>query len=74
MTSKEYKEYKGLRKENLRDNMDSIELIYKSIDLCIAIDGSNTSSILSLPNLANHCFIGSAFLENEIYSKQKTIN
>ena len=27
MTCKEYKEYKGLRKENLRDNMDSIELI-----------------------------------------------
>ena len=27
MTSKEYKEYKGLRKESLRDNMDSIELI-----------------------------------------------
>ena len=24
MTSKEYKDYKGLRKENLRDNMDSI--------------------------------------------------
>lgn len=27
MTAKEYKEYKGLRKESLRDNMDSIELI-----------------------------------------------
>lgn len=27
MTSKEYKEYKGLRKESLRDNMDSIEVI-----------------------------------------------
>ena len=27
MTSKEYKQYKGLRKESLRDNMDSIELI-----------------------------------------------
>ena len=27
MSAKEYKEYKGLRKENLRDNMDSIELI-----------------------------------------------
>ena len=27
MTSKEYKQYKGLRKENLRDNMDDIELI-----------------------------------------------
>ena len=27
MTSKEYKEYKGLRKENLRDNMDNIKLI-----------------------------------------------
>ena len=26
MTAKEYKEYKGLRKENLRDNMDSIEV------------------------------------------------
>ena len=27
MTAKEYKQYKGLRKENLRDNMDDIELI-----------------------------------------------
>ena len=27
MTAKEYKEYKGLRKENLRDNMDNLELI-----------------------------------------------
>lgn len=27
MTSKEYKNFKGLRKENLRDNMDNIELI-----------------------------------------------
>lgn len=27
MTSKEYKQHKGLRKENLRDNMDNIELI-----------------------------------------------
>ena len=26
MTSKEYKEFKGLRKENLRDNMDSLEV------------------------------------------------
>mgnify|MGYP000009630919 FL=1 len=31
MTSKEYKEYKGLRKENLRDNMDSIELILTNL-------------------------------------------
>ena len=27
MTAKEYRQYKGIRKENLRDNMDSIELI-----------------------------------------------
>ncbi|MCM1371084.1 MAG: hypothetical protein NC181_04285 [Clostridium sp.] len=27
MTAKEYKVYKGLRKENLRDNMDNMELI-----------------------------------------------
>ena len=27
MTAKEYKKFKGLRKESLRDNMDSIELI-----------------------------------------------
>ena len=26
-TAKEYKEFKGLRKESLRDNMDNIELI-----------------------------------------------
>ena len=27
MTAKEYKDYKGLRKESLRDNMDNIEII-----------------------------------------------
>ena len=27
MTASEYKEFKGLRKENLRDNMDNLELI-----------------------------------------------
>ena len=27
MTAKEYKEFKGLRKESLRDNMDNIEII-----------------------------------------------
>ncbi len=27
MSAKEYKQFKGLRKENLRDNMDNIELI-----------------------------------------------
>lgn len=27
MTSREYKDYKGLRKESLRDNMDNLELI-----------------------------------------------
>ena len=27
MDAKEYKQYKGLRKESLRDNMDSIEVI-----------------------------------------------
>lgn len=27
MTAKEYKEYKGLRKESLRDNMDGLELV-----------------------------------------------
>ncbi len=26
MTAKEYKQYKGLRKESLRDNMDNIEV------------------------------------------------
>ena len=31
MSAKEYKEYKGLRKENLRDNMDSIELILNDL-------------------------------------------
>ena len=27
MTAKEYKEYKGLKKESLRDNMDNLEII-----------------------------------------------
>lgn len=28
MTPKEYKEFKGLQKENLRDHMDELELIF----------------------------------------------
>lgn len=31
MTAKEYKQFKGIRKENLRDNMDEIELILTSL-------------------------------------------
>jgi hypothetical protein len=31
MSAKEYKEYKGLRKETLRDNMDNIELILSDL-------------------------------------------
>ena len=31
MDVKEYKQFKGLRKENLRDNMDSIELILNDL-------------------------------------------
>mgnify|MGYP004624276183 CR=1 FL=1 len=31
MTAKEYKEYKGLRKESLRDNMDSIEVTLQDL-------------------------------------------
>ena len=30
MTAKEYKEYKGLRKESLRDNMDNLNLFKKT--------------------------------------------
>ena len=33
MTAKEYKQYKGLRKENLRDNMDNIELILTDLSV-----------------------------------------
>ena len=31
MTAKEYKEYKGLKKESLRDNMDSIEVTLQDL-------------------------------------------
>ena len=31
MTAKEYKEYKGLRQESLRDNMDSLEISLSDI-------------------------------------------
>lgn len=36
MTAKEYKEYKGLRKESLRDNMDNIEIILTDLSEEIA--------------------------------------
>lgn len=31
MTTKQYKEYKGLRKENLRDNMTNVELMLNGL-------------------------------------------
>ena len=31
MTAKEYKEYKGLRKESLKDNMTDIEVLLANI-------------------------------------------
>ncbi len=31
MTAKEYKEFKGLRKESLRDNMDELEILLADI-------------------------------------------
>ena len=34
MTTKQYKEYKGLRKENLRDNMTNVELMLNGERLC----------------------------------------
>lgn len=32
MTAKEYKNFKGLRKENLRDNMSDLEVLLADID------------------------------------------
>lgn len=31
MTAKEYKQFKGLQKESLRDNMDNLEVILKDL-------------------------------------------
>ena len=51
MSAKEYKQFKGLRKENLRDNMDNIELILTdlSISTTLKITFSLISSKHSLP-------------------------
>ena len=42
MTAKKYKEYKGLRKESLRDNMSDIEIALADLGEITARDIANT--------------------------------
>lgn len=52
MTSKDYKEYKGLKKENLRDNMTNIELILNMLAEASATEISQNQNPVSLSESA----------------------
>ena len=52
MTSKDYKEYKGLKKENLRDNMTNIELILNMLAEASATEISQNENPSSLTESA----------------------
>ena len=52
MTSKDYKEYKGLKKENLRDNMTNIELILNMLAEASATEISQNENPVSLSETA----------------------
>ena len=67
MTAKEYKQYKGLRKESLRDNMDNIELIFKNgskLDIMAARQSSRGKRATG--GLMEECILIDQTLLNEV--------
>lgn len=48
MTTREYKDYKGLKKENLRDNMITTELILNMLAEAVTKDITNAINHLVL--------------------------
>lgn len=53
MTTKQYKEYKGLRKENLRDNMTNVELMLNGLAEAAATEMSKRENPKSFAENAN---------------------
>jgi hypothetical protein len=58
MTTKQYKQHKGLKKENLRDNMTNVELILNMLAEASATELSQKAEPTSLPESAQIAISG----------------
>ena len=58
MTTKQYKEYKGLRKENLRDNMTNVELMLNGLAEAAATEMSKRENPKGFAENANIAYRG----------------
>lgn len=71
MSAKEYKEYKGLKKENLRDNMTNIELILNMLAEASATDLSQNKNPTNLKESAEIAVSGAEVARDARKSLEK---
>ena len=72
-TAKEYKEYKGLKKENLRDNMTNKELVLNMLAELSTKEISESSNPQSFPDHVQNAVDGATIAKNaRIELEQKT--
>lgn len=71
MSSKEYKEYKGLKKENLRDNMTNIELILNMLAEASATELSQNENPTTLGESAKIAISGAEVARDARKSLEK---
>ena len=71
MSAKEYKEYKGLKKENLRDNMTNIELILNMLAEASATELSQNESPTTLGQSAKIAISGAEVARDTRKSLEK---
>ena len=66
MTSKEYKQFKGLKKENLRDNMTNKELVLNMLAELSTKEISETSD-QSIPYVYNPLRLGQLIIQGLVF-------
>ena len=71
MSAKEYKELKGLKKENLRDNMTNIELILNMLAEASATELSQNKNPSNLTESANIAVAGAEVAKDARISLEK---
>jgi len=71
MSAKEYKEYKGLKKENLRDNMTNIELILNMLSEAAATELSQNENPTTLGESAKIAISGAEVARDARKSLEK---
>ncbi len=73
MTPNEYKEFKGLKKENLRDHMNDLELIFNMLGERVTTEITRTKDVKEFDECENAAKQGGKVAGNARKDAEKTI-